>query len=270
MIVFPNCKINIGLNIIAKRNDGFHDLETVFYPIKKYHDALEIIESAETKLIVTGTDLKIDMHKNIVYKAFQLLQSDFGLPNVHIHLHKNIPHGAGLGGGSADGVYMLQLLNSFFKLNIDNHKLKHYALLLGSDCPFFIENKPQFARGRGELFEDIQLDLTGYFICIIKPNIYISTADAFKNITPCKPQQHLKSIIETPIESWKHTVSNDFEKGIFKIHPSLENLKNNFYNQGAVYASMSGTGSSVYGIFKKSIATKDFNITNETIFIGAL
>jgi 4-diphosphocytidyl-2-C-methyl-D-erythritol kinase len=270
MITFPNCKINIGLNIVAKRNDGFHDLETIFYPIKKYHDALEIQEAKATQLVVTGTDLKIDVKHNIVYKAFQLLQADYNIPNVHIHLHKNVPHGAGLGGGSADAAFMLQLLNKYFVLNIDDIKLKQYALMLGSDCPFFIDNAPKYAQARGELFEDIQLNLKGYYIVIIKPNIYISTADAFKNIVPTKPIQNLKTLITAPIQNWSNTIINDFEKGIFKLYPSLEIIKNNCYNKGALYASMSGTGSSVYGIFENEIFVRDFELKEATIFVSAL
>jgi 4-diphosphocytidyl-2-C-methyl-D-erythritol kinase len=255
MLSFPNCKINIGLNITHKREDGFHDLETIFYPIYNYKEALEIIEAKEFSIKTTGTNLQIDVEANIVTKAFRIIKNEYKIPNIKIHLHKTLPFGAGLGGGSADASFMLQLLNKNFELNISEEQLLNFALQLGSDCPFFIKNKPMYAQGRGEIFEEINLNLAGKFICVITPNMHISTADAFKNIKPNIPKQNLKNLVEQPIQNWQDTIVNDFEKTVFIAHPKLTLIKKNLYANGALYASLSGSGSSVYGIFENEIDT---------------
>jgi 4-diphosphocytidyl-2-C-methyl-D-erythritol kinase len=250
MICFPNAKINLGLNIVSKRNDGFHDIETVFYPIG-LSDILEVIPSQETKILTSGIDIKTEPENNICFKAYQLVNKDYGLPPVEIVLHKLIPSGAGLGGGSADAAFLLKLLNSFFQLNLPNEKLHNYAMQLGSDCAFFIENKPAFAFGRGELLEKINLNLKNYFIYLVKPEISISTAEAYKAVVPKKPEQSLNELILRPVDDWKNLIFNDFEENVFKLYPAMREIKNQFYQHGAAYASMSGSGSSIYGLFRE-------------------
>ena len=255
MIVFPNCKINIGLNILRKRSDGYHDLETVFYPIP-LTDILEIIEykhieqSSKMPFTTSGFSLPEVPASNICAKAYKLLKKDFPkLPFIQMHLHKSVPLGAGLGGGSADAAFTLTLLNEKFNLNLSTQQLMDYAAELGSDCPFFILNKPCFATGRGELLEEINIDFTGYKFVIVNPGIHINTGDAFVKLKPVIPEKSIKDIIETPVENWKNELFNDFEKTIFKQHLEIADIKDSLYNDGASYASMSGSGSTVYGIF---------------------
>ncbi|MGZ3846266.1 MAG: 4-(cytidine 5'-diphospho)-2-C-methyl-D-erythritol kinase [Flavisolibacter sp.] len=255
MIVFPNCKINLGLHILQKRPDGFHDLETVFYPIP-LQDALEIVQdpSPTMDLQFSSSGLVVDTgsEDNICVKAYRLLKKDFpGLPAVKVHLHKVIPMGAGLGGGSSNGAFTLTLLNKKFNLGLDENELINYALQLGSDCPFFIKNKPCYATGRGEKMELIELDLTGFKIILVNPGIHIPTSEAFSRIRPDNQRQSIKEIIAEPVEHWKEVLKNDFEASVFEIHPEIEQIKNSLYKEGAVYASMTGSGSSVYGLFKK-------------------
>lgn len=249
MIVFPNCKINLGLNIIRKREDGFHDLETIFLPTP-FTDVLEIVPSDKTELIVTG--LPVNAKDNLCIKAYNLLQQKFpGLPAIKMHLHKVIPLGAGLGGGSSDAAFTLQLLNEKFNLNIETEQLIKFALQLGSDCPFFIINKPSFAKGRGEILEPVNIDLSQYKILIVSPGIHIDTKWAFSKIISRERKISIKEIIVQPIESWNGELQNDFELPVFAEYPELEKIKNDLYDLGATYASLSGSGSSVYGIFSK-------------------
>jgi 4-diphosphocytidyl-2-C-methyl-D-erythritol kinase len=249
MLLFPNCKINIGLNIVRKRNDGYHDLETVFYPVG-LKDALEVIHSQENAFKITGLPVAGSFEDNLCTKAYQLLKNNFpDLPPVSIHLHKAIPMGAGLGGGSADGAFMLALLNKKFQLNLTVNQLTDYALQLGSDCPFFIINKPCFATGRGEQLKKIQLDLSMYKIVLVNPGIHISTKEAFSKLKPQRAEKTVEQLITQPIATWKNEVKNDFEEPVFKLHPAIEQIKNDLYTAGALYASMTGTGSTVYGIF---------------------
>jgi len=250
MLTFPNAKINLGLNITAKREDGYHDIESCFYPIP-LKDALEIIPSERRSFETTGLKIPGNSQDNLVWKAYELLNSDFELTPIKIILHKNIPMGAGMGGGSADGAFMLSLLNKYFKLNISNEKLESYALQLGSDCPFFIENKPKLVSGRGEIFKYTKLDLSGYYLALVYPDIHISTGEAYSGIKPQVPEASVKEIIENyPIEKWKGLLKNDFEEGVFKKYPQLHDIKNEFYEKGAVYSSMTGSGSTIFGIFK--------------------
>lgn len=253
MIVFPNCKINLGLNILRKRRDGFHDLETVFYPIP-LTDALEVIDTnrdqAGPDLKITGIGINGDTSSNLCIKAYRIIKKEFPqLPPVQMHLHKSIPAGAGLGGGSADAAFTLKLLNKRFHLNISNVHLMQYASELGSDCPFFIINNPCFASGRGEILEEINLSLAGYKLLIVNPNIHIETGLAFLQVAPSVPQRSVKEIIADPIERWKKTLRNDFEIPAFKKYPVLKAIKEKIYDAGAIYTSMTGSGSTLYGIF---------------------
>lgn len=251
MLRFPNAKINIGLFITEKRTDGYHNLETIFYPVE-VKDGLEIIAAEDASLHLTGLTVEGNADGNLIWKAYRLLKEDFPqLEPLEIHLHKVIPMGAGLGGGSADGAFMLAMLNDFFQLSIRQQQLESYALQLGSDCPFFIRNKPVFAKGRGEQMEDIKLNLNNYTIQLICPKLHISTANAFKGIVPKPASFHLKEIEKIAIQDWKQHVSNDFEKTLFPHYPALAQIKDQLYEQGAIYASLSGTGATVYGIFEK-------------------
>ncbi len=258
MICFPNAKINIGLNISSKRSDGYHNLETVFYPVP-LTDILEFVvsDTNKTNIQLSGNNLKIPAKENICIKAYKLLSKDYNLPPLEIYLHKNIPHGAGLGGGSADASFFLKELNSFFKLQISEKQLTTYAGQLGADCPFFIKNKPVFASGTGNIFESVYLDLSNYYLLIIKPDFSINTATAFKNIKPEKAKISLKKLIKKPVEEWKNLIVNDFESSLFPIYPELKKLKQKLYSSGAVYASLSGSGSALYGIFKTKPELKD-------------
>lgn len=261
MIVFPNCKINLGLNILRKRNDGYHDLETIFYPLP-LTDVLEIIECKQPERTVpipfinSGILIQGDTLSNICVKAYRLLKKDFPrLPFVQMHLHKIIPSGAGLGGGSADAAFTLQLLNQQYGLKLNLQQLITYASHLGSDCPFFIINKPCFASGRGELLEEIKLSLVDYKFVLVNPGIHIDTGKAFLEMSPSLREKSVKEIIQHPVESWKDELINDFETPIFRQHPEIGIIKDQLYHSGAVYASMSGSGSSVFGIFRKDIIT---------------
>jgi 4-diphosphocytidyl-2-C-methyl-D-erythritol kinase len=254
MVTFPNCKINLGLNVIEKRKDGYHNIETVFFPIQ-LNDALEIISSdEETKFDNSGISIGSDGN-NLCLKAFQLIKKDFPqVPKLKIHLHKAIPMGAGLGGGSADATFTLLLLNKKYNLKIPYGKLFEYALQLGSDCPFFLLNKPCFASGRGELLEPINLSLSGYEILLINPKIFIPTKEIFEQITPRFPSKKIKEIIQQPMSSWKNELVNDFEKIAFKNYPELGEIKEELYRRGAEYAAMSGSGSTMFGIFNTTAA----------------
>lgn len=262
MVLFPNCKINLGLLVAGKRPDGYHDLETIFYPVP-LRDAAEIITCSSKKdhpgfeLTITGTDIPGDPSTNLCTKAWQLIKNDFPqIPAVRIHLHKAIPIGAGLGGGSSDGAFTLILLNEKLKLNLTTEKLLNYALQLGSDCPFFILNKPCYATGRGEVMEEISVGLEEYQFVIINPEIHISTADAFRGLSASEKElSSLKKIIAHPVNTWKDNLLNEFEDPIFKKFPVLKDIKQMLYDSGADYASMSGTGSSIYGIFHNSKKT---------------
>ncbi|HNS11277.1 MAG TPA: 4-(cytidine 5'-diphospho)-2-C-methyl-D-erythritol kinase [Bacteroidia bacterium] len=254
MIAFPVCKINIGLDIISKRSDGYHSIETIFHPVQ-WTDVLEIIpnessrQSAEFKS--SGLRLFGPKEKNLCIRAYELLSEKYDLPSVKIYLHKILPIGAGLGGGSSDATSTLVLLNKIFKLNLNDNELESLAINLGADCPFFIKSKPMLATGKGEILEPISLKLKNQFIVIVKPRAHISTAEAFANVKPTKQKVPLKERIQRPIQEWKDCIKNDFEPSIFEKYPGIRNIKNKMYKYGAVYASLSGSGSSVYGIFSQ-------------------
>lgn len=244
-----NCKINIGLQIIRKREDGFHEIHTVFYPTDFYNDLLSIESNDSFELVCQSSQEIGRAEDNLCTRAFRLLQADFSIPNVRIALEKNIPTGAGLGGGSADAAFTLKMLAEMFELPLGNEQLKAYAAQLGSDVPFFIDNRPVYATGRGEMMSEIDLDLSGHEIRIIKPDVSVSTREAYAGVTPHLPETDLRLAIQQPLSDWKNTIHNDFEDSIFKIHPQLEIIKRQFYEEGAAYAAMTGSGTAVFGIF---------------------
>ena len=265
MIVFPNAKINIGLNVVSRREDGYHNLETIFYPVK-LADALEIADSEKTEFTLSGLQIDSAPENNLVYKAYSILKKDFKLPGLKIHLHKIVPFGAGLGGGSSDAAFALRLINEYCKLDLNISDLKKYASQIGADCTFFIENIPAFARGIGDQLEPIAIDLSKYIIVIVKPQSSVSTIDAYRNIKPAAPKFSLKEISKISIEDWKNFVVNDFEKTVFPKVPEIHFLKETLYDMGALYASMSGSGSAVFGIFRHLPADFD-KFLPEGIFI---
>lgn len=256
MLCFPNAKINLGLYITAKRPDGYHDLNTIFYPIPP-RDVLEIVPAEKTNIHISGLEIKGPPEDNLIWKAYHLLKAAYKekVPELDIHLYKNIPMGAGLGGGSSDGAFLLTMINAYAGLGCPKEQLADFALQLGSDCPFFIYNTPCFAGGRGEQLKPVSLDLSGYEIRIHDPGIHIRTAAAFKAVTPKHPPFDLHKLPETRPEEWKEFLSNDFEEPVFQLHPQLAALKERFYEEGAVYASMSGSGSAIYGIFPKGTSS---------------
>ena len=251
MILFPNAKINIGLNILRKRIDGYHELESFFFPIG-LKDALEFVGNGtdSANLSLSGIPMDVAPENNIVIKAYRLLASGFPLPGIDIHLHKVIPYGAGLGGGSSDAAFLLKALNEYFELKLPNAELKKYVLMLGADCSFFIENKPAMATGIGEILQNFEIDLTGYHLLLVKPPFGVNTKEAYANITPAIPQCPLIDLLKQKPENWLSLVNNDFEPSVFKSYPEIEAIKKTLLDNGAVYASMSGSGSSVFGLFK--------------------
>ena len=263
MIVFPCAKINLGLNIVSRRDDGYHNLETVFYPIP-LTDALEVKlmhddfpSETPIDLNVTGNDIDCVAQDNLVVRAYQLLAQDFRLPRVHAHLYKRIPSQAGLGGGSSDAAFMIRLLDERFRLNIGIAEMERYAARLGADCPFFITAETSFATGIGEQLAPVDTpdhSLKGYTIAIIKPPIAVSTSEAYADIVPRQPSKCCRDIVRQPIETWRDELVNDFETPVFKKHPKLGEIKNGLYALGALYASMTGSGSALYGIFPQSTA----------------
>ncbi|HPR60968.1 MAG TPA: 4-(cytidine 5'-diphospho)-2-C-methyl-D-erythritol kinase [Prolixibacteraceae bacterium] len=250
MILFPYAKINIGLEVLFKRNDGYHELETVFYPIG-LSDILEINPSTAFNFTQTGIDFGGHANDNIVVKAYHLLQQKHALPNVSMHLHKQIPVGAGLGGGSSDAAFTLKGLNELFALKLSTEALEDYAAQLGSDCPFFIKDCPALALGRGENLTPINLNIEKYELVLVKPPVSVTTAEAYANIEPLIPEKPLAKTINLPVNEWKGHIENRFEKSVFAAHPKIQQIKNRFYDLGAVYAAMSGSGSAVFALFDK-------------------
>ena len=264
MINFPIAKINRGLNVVSKRDDGYHNLETVFYPVP-IKDALEVFPMEDGFPSDVRCDLKVtnlfidgDEQKNLVVKAYNMIAQDYELPRVHVHLYKHIPTQAGMGGGSSNCAYMIRLLNEMFSLGMSDEKMIGYAARLGADCAFFIKAQPAYAEGIGEKLQPISIDLSGCKMLVVRPNIPVSTKEAFSLITPQVPKKNCLDIVRQPIETWKDELVNDFERSVFAIHPEIGRLKEMMYEQGAVYAAMSGSGSSVFGLFSDTPDEKSF------------
>jgi 4-diphosphocytidyl-2-C-methyl-D-erythritol kinase len=260
MIIYPNAKINIGLNITERRPDGYHNLETVFYPVQ-INDALEIIVSDKLSFQSSGLEIPGKTEDNLCVRGYHLLKKDFDLPPVTIHLHKHIPIGAGLGGGSADAAFFIKLINEKFELGLTVDKMQDYARTLGADCAFFIKNKPVFAFEKGDEFEPVKLDLSAYKIVIVMPHVQISTSEAYRGVKPAMVKQSLMELIELPVAQWKKHIKNDFEESVFKNHAEIRGVKFALYEAGAIYASMSGSGASVFGIFEN---TPDLSVLEKT------
>ena len=269
MVSFPNAKINLGLTIISKRSDGFHDLESCFYPVK-WSDALEIIPSEKLAFSPSGIDIPGENDSNLCFKAYNALKKDFGLPPVSIHLLKNIPIGAGMGGGSSDAAFTLKSLNDLFALNLSTAQLENYVRPLGSDCAFFVNNQPVIAYEKGDQFKKTPLNLKNYFISIVYPKLHISTKEAYSGILPQKSSIGIVEIINGDIQNWKVLLKNDFEKSLFPKYPVLKSIKETYYAAGALYASMTGSGSAVYGIFEEKITTKSLFPQEYKLWEGSL
>jgi len=255
MVSFPNCKINLGLHVVNKRPDGFHNIETVFYPLA-WRDLLEVIEDTKGQqdFSMEGSGLPVagNTEQNLVYKAWQLMKARKPLPALKVYLHKVIPMGAGLGGGSSDAAFFINLVNTQFELGFTESERTEMASALGSDCAFFIRNSPVLAKGRGDEFSPVNVNLSAYYILAVFPGIHSDTRMAYQGLTPKQPGQSLQHILETmPPTEWKNVLVNDFEPSIFEKFPAIAALKSDFYKAGALYASMSGSGSAVYGIFNK-------------------
>ena len=253
MVGFANAKVNIGLHILSRRSDGYHEIETVFYPIFGLRDVVEIVRSTSVDLVNTGLVVDVPNEKNLILRAYQMLRQDFELPPVMFYLHKVVPMGAGLGGGSADAAVALELLNGEFDLGLEREQLHEYARRLGADCSFFIYNKPMIATGIGDVLKPVDLDLEQYNFVIVKPGFSISTAEAYSLIKPKHRDISLESLISLPLEQWKAAVKNDFERALFPRYPQLARIKQRLYDLGAIYVSLSGSGSAIYGIFNDTI-----------------
>lgn len=256
MLFFPNAKINIGLNIVGKRPDGYHDIETIFCPIA-LSDILEFVVAPGDpagKVIFSATGIPVDgsPENNLCVKAYYLLAKEFKLPALQVHLHKIIPMGAGLGGGSSDGAFMLKMLNENFQLGLSEDRLCDYASQLGSDCAFFIKNRPLFGFERGNRFRELPVFPEYMHIVLVNPGIHVGTAEAYAGVTPAKPAESVEELVQLPVETWKDRMVNDFEKSVFRKHPAIGAIKEKLYETGAVYASMTGSGSTVYGLYKET------------------
>ena len=272
MISFPQAKINIGLKVIGKRSDGFHDIETIFYPIP-LSDALEFVtisgKTREDELVVSGIDIKTRPEKNLIIKAIKKIRTSYSVPTLKIHLHKVIPSGAGLGGGSSDAACILKSIIKRFRFPVSEPELKSIALETGSDCPFFLNPVPSFATGRGEILKSVKPLLEGYHLVLINPGFHISTREAYYNCHLSKPETSLEKLFSHEISDWKKYIVNDFEDFVFKVSPKVGELKSALYKLGAVYCSMTGSGSSVYGIYKKKPKIPD-KLKEFIIFEGTL
>ena len=259
MLLFPPAKINLGLKVLKKRSDGYHEIETCMVAIPMT-DVLEIVPSEEFEFKQTGLEVDGDQASNLCVKAFRLFQENHAIPNIYMHLRKQIPMGAGLGGGSADASYVLRGLNQLFACGLSNDELRGMAAQLGSDCPFFVSDEAQIGRGTGTELSPFTLDLSGYYLKVINPGIHVGTAEAYAGIRFSESNTPLTDILQLPISEWKGQLTNDFESHIFEMHPTIGALKEQLYEEGAVYASMTGSGSTVFGLFEKrpELTTKLF------------
>jgi len=265
MVIFPNAKINIGLNVTERRADGYHNLETVFYPVK-INDVLEIIPADELSFESSGLEIPGRLEDNLCIKAYHLMKKDHDLPPVKIHLHKNIPIGAGLGGGSSDAAFFIKLVDQQFNLKLSIDQMQGYARKLGADCAFFIESKPVFAFELGDEFETIRLDLSKYKIVLVMPPAHVSTAEAYRGVKPAPVKTTLYELIDLPIAQWKKHIKNDFEESVFKNHIMIRGVKAALYQAGALFASMSGSGASVFGIFETLPDLKHLEEDNQVFY----
>ena len=256
MIVYPNAKINLGLNVVAKRPDGYHDIETAFYPIP-LQDALEVADAPTFRFRMAGTPLDCPAGDNLVIKVLQMVEQDFKLPELDIFLYKHIPSGAGLGGGSSDAAFMLMLLNERFGLGLTKDEMKARLATLGADCPFFVENRPVLATGIGDVMTPIDLSLAGWTLVLVKPDIAVSTAEAYAGVKPQKPATPIAEILKLPVEQWQGRLCNDFEESVFARHPEIAATRDLLLDLGATYAAMSGSGSTVFGLFKAPLEDID-------------
>lgn len=253
---FPIAKINIGLYVTRRREDGYHDLETIFYPIP-LHDNLSIsplkMSDAPYQLQTAGHKIEGNSEDNLIVKVYKQLAEEFDLPPLDIYLYKRIPMGAGLGGGSSDAAAMIKLLNDTYDLGLSTEEMERRVARLGADCAFFVQGKPAFATGIGDILTPIELSLSGMHLVLVKPDVFVSTKEAYGGIVPATPEHNLLEAIKAPIAEWRHTVSNDFEKNVFRLHPEIAAIKQTLYDMGAVYASMSGSGSTVFGLFPHAV-----------------
>ena len=264
MTLLPNAKINLGLNIVCKRPDGYHDLETVMYPIPLC-DELTIEESSELSFKIEGIKLEDDGRENLVVRAYRIVAERYNIPPIRIHLLKNIPSGAGLGGGSADAAFMIRGLNDMFHLSMSTYDMERMAAKLGADCAFFINNVPAMCKGIGDIMTPANISLKGYQLLLVKPDVHISTAEAYRGCTPKAWSTPLADIIKRPISEWNDTMKNDFEPQVFALHGDLQSLKQHIYDSGALYSSMSGSGSAFYGIFNKDTVISSFSEYNHYV-----
>ncbi|MGI8892610.1 MAG: 4-(cytidine 5'-diphospho)-2-C-methyl-D-erythritol kinase [Bacteroidia bacterium] len=267
MIAFPNAKINLGLRVLSKRIDGYHNIETVYYPVR-WREALEIIPGKDSfKFAQTGLKVEVDEENNLCVKAWRLMKMKYKIPAVDMHLHKIIPMGAGLGGGSSDAAFTIKLLNKLFELKLTDEDFEEVASEIGSDCAFFIRNKPVLARGKGNVFSQIEIDISDFKIIIVKPEVGVITAEAYSKVIPVENESIVEIIKLKPIY-WKEKLINDFENVVFAMHPEIEAIKNILYESGAIYASMSGSGSAVYGIFEKEKNINEIKFDNCSVWAG--
>jgi len=265
MLAFANAKINLGLNVTQKRTDGYHNLETVFYPVKLY-DVVEITDANKVTCLIKGIDVPGHVEDNICIKAFNALQKDFGLPPQQITLLKNIPVGAGLGGGSSDAAHLVKLLNDKFSLGLTQVAMENYVKPLGADCSFFIKNEPAFASGIGDELSPIAIDLSNFFLVLIKPPVHVSTADAYAGIKPIIPSRSLKDLIHLPVKEWRSCLENDFETSVFSKYSEIEQVKSKLYQSGALFSLMSGSGSSVFAIFDQQVHLPELELENKVYY----
>jgi 4-diphosphocytidyl-2-C-methyl-D-erythritol kinase len=265
MVIFPNAKINIGLNVTERRADGYHNLETVFYPVK-INDVLEIVESDKLSFESSGLEIPGRMEDNLCIIAYHLLKKKYDIPPVKIHLHKHIPIGAGLGGGSSNAAFFIKLVNQSFDLKISVEDMQDYARILGADCAFFIENKPTFAFDKGDEFEPVKLDLSKYKIALVMPDAHVSTSEAYRGVKPAAVKTSIIELINYPVAEWRKYIRNDFEESVFKNHVIIRGVKAALYEAGALFASMSGSGASVFGIFAQTPDLSHLEMENEVFY----